>query len=77
LAPHDIEPRIAGKLALIFDQYEAISFGYDDDGPRQANAGNAGQMRQFASQFGLGGEQVGQVLIEGLQLVRDELLLGS
>ena len=56
MALHDIEARIGGELALIFDQYEAIGFGHDDDGRRQANAGNAGQVRQFAGQFWLGSE---------------------
>ena len=56
LALHDIEPRVGGERALIFDQYEAIGFGDDDDGCGEPNAGNAGQVRQFAGQFRLGSE---------------------
>ena len=75
MALHDIESRIGGELALIFNQYKVTRFSDDDDGCGEPNAGNAGQVRQLASQFWLGGEQVGQVLVKRFELVRNELLL--
>ena len=61
LALQNVQARVGGQLALVFNEHEAVGFGHHEDGRGQADAQHTDQVDQFAGQLGLGFEQVRQV----------------